>query len=243
METCKIIIIPDLHGREFWRDAVKDFDEGTRIVFLGDYLDPYEDDWIYWTDAFKSLQDIIAFKKQNKERVTLLFGNHDLHYLFSQLKGSCYNSYQEGIIRKTFEEDIDCFQMATEFSACGKRFLFSHGGIHPSWVGMHTDIFGTPENITADTFNHLMFTPEFISALSNVSFLRGGGSPVGSMIWSDIDDFQVSKPIAPDTIQICGHSRVGHEPKGVGNVYCLDCGRVFTLDEIVNHEGCLFSKT
>ena len=237
METGKIIIIPDLHGREFWRDAVKDFDEGFRVVFLGDYLDPYEDDWIYWTDAFKSLQDIIAFKKQNKEQVTLLFGNHDLHYLFPQLKGSRYNSYQEGVIRKTFEDNMDCFQMAMEFSDGGKRFLFSHGGIHPSWVGMHTDIFGAQENITADTFNRLMFTPEFVSALSNVSFLRGGGSPVGSMIWSDIDDFQVSTPIAPDTIQICGHSRVDHEPKVVGNVYCLDCGRPFMLDEIVNDDG------
>ena len=34
----KITIIPDFHGRPFWRDAVKDVAD-TPIVFLGDYLD------------------------------------------------------------------------------------------------------------------------------------------------------------------------------------------------------------
>ena len=34
----KILLIPDIHGRDFWKKA-KDF-EGE-IVFLGDYLDPY----------------------------------------------------------------------------------------------------------------------------------------------------------------------------------------------------------
>ena len=61
MDTRKQIIIPDVHGREFWREAVKGIDEDTHVVFLGDYLDPYEDDGIYWSDAFKSLQDIIDF--------------------------------------------------------------------------------------------------------------------------------------------------------------------------------------
>ena len=52
-----IIIIPDLHGREFWRKAVNELPEDAHVVFLGDYLDPYEDEWIYWTDAFKGLLD------------------------------------------------------------------------------------------------------------------------------------------------------------------------------------------
>ena len=99
--------IPDVHGRPFWRDAVLDV-ETTPVVFLGDYLDPYENDWIYWTDAFKSLQDIIALKKANTEQVTLLWGNHDLHYLFPSLQGSRYNEYKADVIRTTFEENLDC---------------------------------------------------------------------------------------------------------------------------------------
>lgn len=33
-----IIIIPDLHGREFWREAVDELPADARVVFLGDYL-------------------------------------------------------------------------------------------------------------------------------------------------------------------------------------------------------------
>ena len=36
-EDC--LIIPDVHGRDFWKDAANRFP--GNIVFLGDYLDPY----------------------------------------------------------------------------------------------------------------------------------------------------------------------------------------------------------
>ena len=36
-----MIIIPDVHGRTFWRQAVNDYLGKEHILFLGDYLDPY----------------------------------------------------------------------------------------------------------------------------------------------------------------------------------------------------------
>ena len=78
----KLTIIPDVHGRPFWRDAVKDV-EVTPVIFLGDYLDPYPQDIVTWEDAIQGLNDIIELKKKNPERVTLLLGNHDVHYLES----------------------------------------------------------------------------------------------------------------------------------------------------------------
>ena len=40
----EIIIIPDVHGRTFWREAIEKYrnKENTQIIFLGDYLDPYQ---------------------------------------------------------------------------------------------------------------------------------------------------------------------------------------------------------
>ena len=35
----KLIIIPDIHGRPFWRRAVEEY-PGEEFIFLGDYLDP-----------------------------------------------------------------------------------------------------------------------------------------------------------------------------------------------------------
>ena len=38
----RIMVIPDVHGRLFWKEPVlKYLDVVDRIVFLGDYLDPY----------------------------------------------------------------------------------------------------------------------------------------------------------------------------------------------------------
>ena len=39
----QILLIPDVHGRYFWKGPVKETLENTnaKIVFLGDYLDVY----------------------------------------------------------------------------------------------------------------------------------------------------------------------------------------------------------
>ena len=41
--TKKILVVPDVHGRTFWKEPVGRLLESVdRVVFLGDYLDPYE---------------------------------------------------------------------------------------------------------------------------------------------------------------------------------------------------------
>lgn len=38
----QILILPDIHGRDFYKDALKEAVElGVGIVCIGDYLDPY----------------------------------------------------------------------------------------------------------------------------------------------------------------------------------------------------------
>ena len=78
-----IIIIPDVHGCSFWREPSEKYRQAD-FVFLGDYLDPYPEDNIRDDDAFQGLVDIVAFKKAYPDRVTLLWGNHDLHYFSKQ---------------------------------------------------------------------------------------------------------------------------------------------------------------
>ena len=227
-----IIIIPDLHGREFWRKAIDELPADVRVVFLGDYLDPYEDEWIYWTDAFQGLLDVIEFKKAHANQVTLLFGNHDLHYMFPSLQGSRYNECKADVIRTTFEENLDCFQMAVEYVVGGKRYIFSHAGVHPEWLKKHSSLFGPADEITAENCNQLMFTDEFVEALSDVSALRGGWSRVGSMIWADIDEFAGTQVNESEMYQILGHTKcLDGQPEVYGNVICVDCLKAFSLTE------------
>ena len=58
----KIIIVPDVHGRSFWKKIkhVKD----TPIVFLGDYLDPYGREGISNEDAIQNFKEILHFEPE-----------------------------------------------------------------------------------------------------------------------------------------------------------------------------------
>lgn len=227
-----IIIIPDVHGREFWRKALATWKDNETVIFLGDYLDPYENEWIYWSDAYKGLLDIIALKRENPDRVFLLLGNHDLHYMYSALKGSRFNEYQEDKIRMTFENNIDCFQMATECEIAQRRFLFTHAGLNRVWVEKYSDIFGPVKQITADTFNQQMFKDEFITALADVSSWRGGSDKAGSMIWADVDELEWEGARMPDVTQVFGHTIQAKGPKVFeDSIYCLDCKKAFVLNE------------
>ena len=68
-----ILVIPDIHGRNFWKEAVeKSIDKVEKIIFLGDYLDPYPWEGITRKEAIANFQEIIDFKKENKDKVVLL---------------------------------------------------------------------------------------------------------------------------------------------------------------------------
>jgi predicted phosphodiesterase len=60
----KIIIVPDVHGRTFWRLAKEKINEVDQVVFLGDYLDPYPVEGISPKKAIEELKKIIDFKKR-----------------------------------------------------------------------------------------------------------------------------------------------------------------------------------
>lgn len=80
-----MLIVPDVHGRIFWRKALESYPD-LPTVFLGGYLDPNTHyDGILQSEAFLEFKEILKFKRQNKERVTLLLGNHDIHYFGAKL--------------------------------------------------------------------------------------------------------------------------------------------------------------
>ena len=75
----KILIIPDVHGRTFWHKAKEMIDSVDKVVFLGDYLDPYPSEGITTEQAIEEFKDIIQFKKDNMDKVILLLGNHKIN--------------------------------------------------------------------------------------------------------------------------------------------------------------------
>ena len=57
-----MIIIPDVHGRTFWKDAIKERQEGEKVIFLGDYHDPYRNEGITTEESFVNFEELNKFR-------------------------------------------------------------------------------------------------------------------------------------------------------------------------------------
>ena len=224
----KLIIIPDIHGRPFWRRAVEEY-PGEEFIFLGDYLDPYCNDGITAGEAFEGLRDIVALKQSRPEMITLLWGNHDLHYLYPELEGSRLDYRNAGRNRDFFKEHGNCFQIASERTVSGTRYLFTHAGVGKEWAKCLGPSLAD-DQITAELLNSCFPTPEFIHHLSNVSILRGGSSLFGSCIWADKKEHLRATNQLLDTVQVFGHTMVLEAFNYMNRIFCLDCQECFYLD-------------
>ncbi len=120
-----MIIIPDVHGRTFWKSAVEGR-EDQDILFLGDYVDPYTYlEGIAPYSGLVSLLEIIDFKKANMDRVTLLLGNHDLCYISNLLPLSDrYDEENASVIRDTLLANLSLFQIAHHRTIAGISHIF-----------------------------------------------------------------------------------------------------------------------
>ena len=227
-DSQKLIIVPDVHGRGFWREAVKSHPEAL-FVFLGDYLDPYPHEGIEMDEAIAGLKDIIEFKRENPDKVVLLWGNHDLHYLYPEMMGSRFDVDKAPEIADLLYRNQDLFQLCIECEAGEKRFLFSHAGICQSWLRKYYPEID-PDSITAGTINSLLLREDFEKAFSAVSFYRGGDELAGSPVWADVEEHVAEYNRIPGVVQVFGHSMMGEALNIDGDLYCLDCKQCFTLD-------------
>lgn len=226
----EVLIIPDVHGRTFWKEAVaaRDYD---RIVFLGDYVDPYPEEGINTEMAYNVLFDILDLKRADPERIVLLWGNHDMHYFSDYFRqyacGSRYDIEYADTFRYIFETYKDYFQMAFECTMSARRYLFTHAGVVPVWYEENHALVG---ELSADNLNRLPSTYHGMRALMHVGAVRGGEWPVGSPLWADLFEMMASEPLS-DAYQIFGHSQQkAGRPKMTDHWACLDCQRPFILD-------------
>lgn len=229
-----MIILPDIHGRAFWQKPVDDNLGKEHIIFLGDYLDPYQYEGFYPSEAYEVFIEIVNLKKEHPGDVTLLLGNHDLHYLDEDLAGGRKDYTRAVQIRKMIEENSDLFDMAHTYKAGGRRFLFTHAGVKWGWIQFNKDIFdGVSPDDVGDYLNTLWHVtsrrPRLMKALAQVSYSRWGRYAYGSPVWNDIDDMDDDfEEIG--WYQIFGHSQQEKNPVICKYFACLDCRRAFHLN-------------
>lgn len=231
-----MIIIPDVHGRSFWEKPVQERLGKEHVLFLGDYLDPYEYEGVPIEEVFHRFEEIIYLKQKYPEDVTLLLGNHDLHYIDRALEGGRYDSLHANRNRAAFLDNAALFQMANVQLVGGTKILFTHAGVQIGWLAKHRSILDLEHAADiAESLNKLWWDeirrPALLKALGDVPYSRFGNCRYGSPIWNDVDDFTVGKEELPGYVQIFGHSQQEFDPVITDFYACLDCRRPFVLTE------------
>lgn len=127
----KIIGIGDLHGNPIWKKIFeKEKDTTDKFVFVGDYFDSYN----YTTEQqVNNFLDLIELKKNFGDKIILLTGNHDLHYITGDTGTSGFQQIGSFYIRPVIELHKDKLQMMFQY----ENLLFSHGGISEDWLALN----------------------------------------------------------------------------------------------------------
>ena len=198
-----VLIIPDVHGRTFWKPAMQKYAERLTsgdmdCVFLGDYLDPYEFEIEIglcggYNAAIRNFSEIITLKEAFGSNIHLLLGNHDLHYIDEYQSGGykcrcMYDFYPR--IEKMLRDNWKKFSVAYECRLdSGRRCLMTHAGVMKAWVDSRFDNMAEEDDITADWLNSFLLPPlDRIYMLDDFGWVRGGYG-YGSPVWADASEF------------------------------------------------------
>ena len=257
----KVLVIADIHGRKFWRKVIeKNCDNVDKIIFLGDYLDPYpneleenpelmecrsSDDYI---KLLEMLEDIVSLKKKEPNKYILLTGNHTDTYIWSKFRSASRTDYVNWEkYHKFFSQNLKYFNLVW----IENNVIFSHAGISEGWANeflYRYMLYNEGAELERDSLVYeaakvLMDTPldkfniHYIYALRCVSSYRWGDAPYGSCEWADIRE-HVDMENSKETIIPKGEDGIyqvfGHTqlkaPLITDKWACLDCRQGFIFD-------------
>ncbi len=225
--TTKVLVIPDVHGRGFWKTPCEDW--FGKIIFLGDYHDPYGN-WVInepnieqSRQNFKELVDFVTARRSNPEKdsTICLLGNHDCYYYTKNLGCRSDNAHFNEIreLLDTLNTQIS-YELVYNSVKVTNKFLFTHAGVTKDWADWH--------NLSMRDINNLSIRDAKI--LEEVPYSRGGYSQYGSCLWNSVEDYNAENHI-PEYYQIFGHTWGNRiEPIIKEDYAMLDCGKAFILD-------------
>jgi hypothetical protein len=237
----RTLVIGDIHGKQIWKKALDTIPNIDKIVFLGDYVDSYD---VTRHDISENLKDIIAFKSNNLDKVSLLLGNHDLQYYFlydKTIKCSGYSNLYASQYSDFFINNWEMFSLIDTLESDENCYIFNHAGISKKWLETHIDSLLTyrEDNSiekTSEIFDYFL-QKQSRNFLWDVSLYRGGLSNVSSFVWTDRQEIKSNVqnydiiPVFPKlfnnmnkkTVQVVGHSRVNSILTINNMIYFTDC--------------------
>lgn len=217
-----ILVVPDVHGRTFWK-SVKGFD--GQIVFLGDYHDPYPWDFAepgeWWPTcdynrrSIKNMKELFRFADENQNRVTLLLGNHDMAYIAQNYDASRKDYLNENELRALYNEYKPLFRGCKVIG----NTIFTHAGISNEWYNEmllehpELDRKNIESNVNTSILNQW-------KCILDASPIRGGDREFAGPLWMDYNELldKTVRPLDNGMFQIFGHT----QQEITGNVVSAD---------------------
>ena len=122
----QILVVPDVHGRDYWKRAEIYIDSVDKAVFIGDYFDSFTVGYDLQMANFKNILD---FKKKYPDKVCLCWGNHESSYYLDE-RCSGYQSSYARFIKYVLNECKDLLEIVYIFG----KWVFSHAGVSSVWM-------------------------------------------------------------------------------------------------------------
>jgi predicted MPP superfamily phosphohydrolase len=196
----KLLAIGDLHGRSVWQTVNPD--EWDKIVFVGDYADSPERN----LDVVGNLEALIAFKKEFFEKVILLLGNHDLHYLFyPSYRCTGFKAKLQPALTKLYRDNQSLFLVAWQT----QQHLFTHAGLSRMYFAdLEKQLKNrfSVENGTLSDWIERIYSSEFSYLLFSAGHRRGGYSMMGGPLWADASETRHDH--LEEYHQVVGHTSI-----------------------------------
>jgi hypothetical protein len=204
----RIISVGDTHGRSTWKRILEKETEFDKWIFIGDYFDSHDNDCTP-DKQISNFNEILEFKKANLDKVILLIGNHDYHYIRGI--GETYSGYQSGhalsigeLIEKAINDEL------IQMCYLHDNFFFSHAGLTKTWV---KDVL-TPNNINplvdevmVNIINDfLKFQPRVFGFRMGDNFSQTGDDVTQGPIW--VRPQSLVKDMVEEITCVVGHTQV-----------------------------------
>jgi len=193
----KVIVFGDTHGKNKWEFVNKE--DANKVVFLGDYFDSFT---VPFEEQMSNFLEIVDYKEKNPDKVVLLFGNHDYHYLSDTDEHYSGFQYEKKnlislVLEKAINEDV--IQMCYIYN----DFLFTHAGVTNTWFVNNIEKDG---NIR-DCMNKLLKTnPSVFKFTSSNPMDNCGDSITQSPIW--VRPRALLSDLITGFTQVVGHTHV-----------------------------------
>ena len=185
----KVLVIGDIHGRRFWKKPCKNIDKYEKVIFLGDYFDPYDFEGIRIIDCIQNFTEIINLKQKYMDKVVLLLGNHDFPYVSNDyFRFSWYHCRHSSMYHNEINDLFNKYRDYFEVAYAINDILFTHAGVESGWLEYVVKCKETNINTICKKINELQNSVNGLEKLYSITSERGGRDKYGSCIWADVHD-------------------------------------------------------